>query len=135
IALPFRDYQAASDSFARAAELEPDRHEPHLLHAFALERHKYGDAAAQAYERALAPRENAPEAIYGLAELYASQLNQSEKAKECFERYLALGSDLPRTEKARVRLQLVEGRIAAGAEEAARLAREEEERRKEPERR
>src|SRR5690606_19966902 len=74
---------------------------------------KQAQEAAEAFERVLSLRENEPEAIFGLAELYYGPLGDLERAKEYFLQYIGMG-ELPRKEMAEQRVQVIDMRIEAG---------------------
>lgn len=121
MALSYRDYETAAKSFENVVKLEPGNWTAYLNLAWSYEgsrqkdgNHRSKDAVA-AFEKVLTIVKDHPDAVYGIARAYAGELKDLPKAKEYYDRYLAL-SDAPSRDKAQKELASLELRIKAGAE-------------------
>ncbi len=86
MALRYRDYAAAETNLAKVAAALPASYDAHIGYAFALDGLKKVDPAVAEYERALALKKDAPEALYGVALGYKAQ-KKLPQALEALDQY------------------------------------------------
>lgn len=91
LALAWRDYSGAERSFAKAVELEPASPDAWLSYAYSLDGQKGRDAqkglqAGQAFEKVLALRADAPEAVCGAGWAYSVERTGWDKAEGFLQR-------------------------------------------------
>ena len=91
LALAWRDYAGAERAFSRAVELEPGSSDAWLFYAYALDSQKgrepqKGLQAGEAFEKVLALRTDAPEAVCGAGWAYSVGRAGWDKAEGFLQR-------------------------------------------------
>ncbi len=82
-------------AYEGALAIQPDSHDARFNFALALRQGNYPVDAAQEFEKLLAKSPNDVNAQYAVGSIYAQQLREPAKAREHYERVLALNPNFP----------------------------------------